>query len=60
MFGYVKRVIGLDCDFMAHINEKIEKPNLPTIPVRVTVAPHFSRFEDFVIPKGGWSDMENA
>ena len=53
MFGHVKRMIGLDCDFMAHINEKIEKTDLPTITTRVIVAPRFSHFDDFVSLMGG-------
>lgn len=32
VFGHDKRMIGLDCDFIAHINDKIEKTGLPTVP----------------------------
>ena len=53
VFGHVKRMIGLDCDFIAHINDKIEKTGLPTITVQVIVALCFIHFEDSVSPMGG-------
>ena len=53
VFGHVKRMIGLNCDFMAHINEKIEKTDLPTILTRVTVVPRSYHFEDSVSPMEG-------